>query len=126
MDKFFLIAIGGALGSAARWGVQMLLNPLSQKWHFPMGTLAVNCVGCFCIGLTAGLLATRWASLPDAYRLAITVGVLGGFTTFSSYGLDTVGLAEQGFPWRAAGNVLASNALGFLLVFMGDKLVRGV
>jgi fluoride exporter len=116
---FVWVALGGALGSVARYGCAAL----ALRWFgplFPWGTLFVNVVGSFAIGALAGLTAPdgRPLVIGDT-RAFLIIGVLGGFTTFSSFSLDTLSLARQG-AWVAAGtNVLASVALCLLAVYAG-------
>ena len=122
--RLLLIALGGAVGTLARYGAGALLRGASQRGEFPYGTLAVNLVGCFAIGLFSGLFAERWP-VREEYRLALIVGVLGGFTTFSSFGWETAAMLRDGHVLRAAANVLAQNVLGVVLVFAGYALARG-
>lgn len=102
MMQFLLVAIGGAIGSAARFGVGIV----AARWFgtgFPWGTLAVNALG----GFAMGVLAARLASPDENLRLLLGVGVLGGFTTFSAFSLETVRLLQQQ-PASALFYVLAS------------------
>ena len=95
------VGFGGALGAMARY----LAGQLAQRifgTSFPWGTLAVNISGCFLIGLACGLLQTEEASTP---RLFIIVGVLGGFTTFSAFGYETMDLLKENGAGPAAANV---------------------
>jgi CrcB protein len=89
---------------------------------FPYGTLAVNLAGCFAAGLLFPLL--EQAGLSPDLRLAVFTGFLGGFTTFSAYGLQTLVLADGGMRVLAVANVLASNLAGLLMVWLGDRLGR--
>ena len=93
--QLIVIAIGGAVGSVLRF---MLSNGLGV-WlgrSFPFGTLSVNLLGCFLMGLMAEALVLQRVALSLEYRAAILVGVFGGFTTFSSFSLETFYLLEQG------------------------------
>ena len=90
MMNVFLVAVGGAVGAVARYGVGLGAARLFGL-AFPWGTLAVNIVG----GLAMGLLAAKTAPEQEALRLALGVGVLGGFTTFSAFSLETVRLMEH-------------------------------
>ncbi len=121
MHKLLLIALGGAVGTLARYGTHVLSRGLGERASFPIGTLIVNLLGCFVIGYTHGLLIDR---VREEYRLAIVVGFLGGFTTFSTFAWDTAGLLRDGQTTRAMINVVASNALGIALVFVGHSLSR--
>ncbi len=124
MEKLFLVAAGGALGSVARyqtgvWALR-LLGP-GRPWA---GTFTVNIVGGFLMGLLVGLLAHRGGADQDRWRLLLAVGVLGGFTTFSSFSLDA-SLMIQRRAWdMAAGYALASVGLSIAALFLGLTLAR--
>jgi CrcB protein len=115
------IAIGGALGSIARHGVNQLMHTRTST-RFPLGTVAVNVVGCFVIGLLAGLLASDRIELRFHWREFVFVGLLGGFTTFSTFGLDTFMLARTHSVSQAAINVIAQVVGGLLAVWIGYQL----
>jgi fluoride exporter len=96
------VAAGGALGSLVRHAVNVATT---ARWPtFPVGTIIVNVVGCFVIGLLAGLIATRRLHFPFYWREFVFVGFLGGFTTFSTFSLETLVLART-HPGNAALNV---------------------
>lgn len=101
-----------------RFGVATALKAVSRDAHFPLGTLVVNVVGCFAIGVLWQLLAGPWAVREDV-RIAILVGLLGGFTTFSSFGLETMQMWGDGHHGRAIAYVVLSNLLGFAGVWAG-------
>ena len=86
---WFAIAIGGALGAVARHGVNHLVHVRWLTTRLPIGTVVVNLAGCLAIGLLAGLLASERLALRGHWREFVFVGLLGGFTTFSTFGLDT-------------------------------------
>jgi fluoride exporter len=123
--KVLLIAGGGAIGSVLRYWLAALtqrhLGSLTASWFghaLPLGTLAVNLIGCLLIGALAALFVRH--ELPhEQYRLALTVGVLGGFTTFSAFGLDTFVLLQRGHIWLALFNVVASCVAGVGAVAIG-------
>ncbi len=118
MQQVLLVALGGAVGSIARYGVGLA----AARWFglaFPWGTLAVNVLG----GLAIGLMAARIAPENESLRLLIGTGLLGGFTTFSAFSLETVRLLEQQ-PGLAALYVLASLVLGVGACWMGLQLGR--
>lgn len=94
MDKFLLVGCGGFLGSVARYGVALWL-PRSGPISFPVATFGVNMLGCFLIGALAGFDAAR-AGLGENARALLMMGVLGGFTTFSAFGLESFELLRQG------------------------------
>ena len=122
--RLLLVLAGGALGSGARYLVAVwMANRFGPE--FPWGTLTVNVAGSFLIGLLATL-ADEVASIGPAARVFLVVGVLGGFTTFSSFSLETLRLAEQNEPIRAAANVLANVALALLAALVGVAASRAM
>jgi CrcB protein len=116
---YFWVALGGALGSVTRYAC----SGLALRWfgaQFPWGTLFVNVSGSFAIGVLGALAmhGTRSLATGDA-RAFLVVGLLGGFTTFSSFSLETLTLARAGQLGAAGANVLASLALCLLAVWLG-------
>ena len=114
------VGLGGALGAMARY----LAGQLAQRLFgagFPWGTLTVNISGCFLIGLACGLLQTAEAS-PS--RLFIVVGVLGGFTTFSAFGYETISLLKENSAGLAGANVGLQIAAGLSAVWLGQALSK--
>lgn len=122
MYAFILVGLGGAIGSMARFGVSKLI-PIGS---FPVATLTVNVVGSLLMGILIGALA-KWASgWGDGARLFLAVGVLGGFTTFSAFSLDSIVLIERG-QWVAAfGYVFVSVLASLAAIGVGLLLMRGV
>jgi CrcB protein len=129
MLRLLSIACGGALGSVLRY----LLGVLTQRqwdmrvpsFYFPVGTLLINVVGCLLIGLLSAIFAAN-PTIRDEVRYGLIVGVLGGFTTFSAFGLETFVLATDERPLAALAYVLASCALGIAAVFLGYRLGQGL
>jgi CrcB protein len=121
--NFLLVMIGGAVGSAGRYAVgKLTLGTLGP--NYPWGTIAVNLIGGFLMGLLAGLLARTGGS--EQTRLLIGVGVLGGFTTFSAFSLDAVTMIERG-QWGVAVTYALVSVIGSVLaLFGGLYLVRTV
>lgn len=117
---FLQVALGGALGSMARYGVTILAGRVTG---LPLGTLTVNIAGCFAMGLLASVLALR-----GGQHLAplLLTGVLGGFTTFSAFSLDTLTLWQRGAAGLAMGYVAASVLLSLAAVTAGLALGRGI
>ncbi|MGE0596930.1 MAG: fluoride efflux transporter CrcB [Hyphomonadaceae bacterium] len=118
MGHVLLVALGGALGSVARYGVGVL----AARWFglgFPWGTLAVNVIG----GLAMGVLAARVGPAEENARLLLGVGLLGGFTTFSAFSLETVRLLEHHFA-LATLYVAASLVLSVAACWLGLMLGR--
>ena len=122
MSVWLGVMLGGAVGSALRYGVSLAMgNKLGPD--FPFGTLSVNVLGCLLIGLLGVLMTGPWA-LREELRLAVLVGGLGGFTTFSTFGSDTLALLDQG-RWSAALlYVSVSNIAGLIAVWLGSRLAR--
>ena len=111
-------ALGGALGSVSRYLLGIWIQTLSKSLDFPYGTLAVNLIGCFVIGFLSQLAETRGAFTPES-RALIFIGLLGGFTTFSAFGNDTINLFRDGETFNALANVGANVILGLALVWFG-------
>jgi len=124
MRPFLLVFLGGGLGAGLRYGAALLvagrgtgLGP--EAAAFPWATLAVNLVGSFLIGVLAGLLAGR-----ETARLVLVTGLLGGFTTFSAFSLDTLTLLGSGRAGFALGYVAASVVGGLALAWLGAQTTR--
>jgi CrcB protein len=123
LRSLLLVAFGGALGSAARYAVGGWVHASFPRVALPIGTLAVNTSGCFVIGVLAALVEVRQLLSPQV-RLLLMIGVLGGFTTFSSFALETLALARDAQFARALSNAGAQLALGLAAVWLGYSLVR--
>lgn len=121
MTKLLLIGAGGFIGSVLRYITGGFVQALSQSIAFPYGTLAVNILGCFCIGFQSELFDTRSLISPDT-RAFLTVGILGGFTTFSAFGNETMNLIREGEAALALMNVGAQVLLGLGAVWAGYTL----
>ena len=120
--QYFWVALGGGIGASLRHGLgQWSARALGDG--FPVGTLAANILGSLLMGLLAGWLVGREA---EAARLLLGVGLLGGFTTFSAFSLDSVRLLEAGRWGAAAGYVGGSVALSLLACLIGVWLARGL
>jgi fluoride exporter len=112
------IALGGALGSVLRYLLAAWTQSISRSIDFPYGTLAVNLIGCFAIGFLSQLAEVRGAFTPES-RTLVFIGILGGFTTFSSFGNETMNLLRDGETINALANVGANVILGLFLVWLG-------
>ncbi len=123
MSPLLYVMVGGAVGSGARYLTGRAMTALLGA-GYPFGTLAVNLVGGLLMGVLVGVLARNAA--PEGWRLLIGVGVLGGFTTFSSFSLDVVTMAERGAPGLALGYVLVSVIGSIAALFAGLSAVRAV
>ncbi len=124
MKLVLAIAAGGAIGAVGRHYVGVC----ALRWlgtAFPYGTLAVNVAGSFLMGVLVGLMAAKW-SVGAELRAFLTVGVLGGFTTFSAFSLDFATLVERGETALAAGYVAASVILALAGIFAGMHLTRAL
>jgi CrcB protein len=119
MANWLWVALGGAFGATARYGVSTLLARFAGT-GFPFGTLAVNVLGCAFAGATIGWLERHPAPAPT--RLFVVVGLLGGFTTFSAFGLETLALQREGRSAAAFGNVALNLVLGLSATFVGWRL----
>lgn len=118
MITLLQVALGGAIGAVLRYGTGMLAVRLAGS-GFPWGTLTVNLLGSFLMGMAFAILGPR---APGG--LFLMTGVLGGFTTFSAFSLETVALIERGAPGLAAAYVLASVTGGVLLLMSALWLFR--
>lgn len=118
--KWLLVMMGGSLGAASRYGIGLLT---ARLWGtgFPYGTLVVNLVGCFIIGLLFAL-ADRSRLLTPDVRLLLITGYLGALTTFSSFSVETVNAARAGLMLQAITNVLINNIGGLTLTYLGLRL----
>ena len=124
MYHFLFVALGGAVGASLRH----LTSLLTLRWfgpNFPWGTLTVNIVGSFLMGVFIELLARKFDSSQEL-RLLIATGIMGGFTTFSAFSLDVAVMWERGATLTAAGYVLASVMLSILALFAGLAVIRGL
>lgn len=122
MNVILAIAVGGALGALGRYWTGIAL----AQWlggGFPYGTLAVNVVGSFAMGLLIETSALLW-SPPEPLRAFIAVGLLGAFTTFSTFSMDFALMMERGAVINAAGYLLASVALSIAGLYAGLMLIR--
>jgi CrcB protein len=118
-----LVGFGGFFGSASRYFMSVWLHGVFPATTFPIGTLAVNVLGCLMIGVLGGLFETRQAFGPEA-RLFLMVGVLGGFTTFSSFAFETLALARDAEFLRAFANIAFQTVFGLVAAWLGYALVR--
>ena len=122
--RLLLVALGGALGSCLRYAANLFTHRAGTP-PFPYATFFVNVTGCFLIGLLAVACDERAWLGPNA-RVFLLVGVLGGYTTFSSFGYETVTLASQGATAAAFANVAGQVVLGLAAVWAGMALGRAL
>lgn len=119
MTRVLLVGAGGFLGSAARYLLSTFAFSVTPNWRFPLGTFLENILGCFAVGLLAGLAEGRGYFSPET-RILLVTGLLGGFTTFSAFGLETLVLIKRGNVWIAALYIAASVVLGLLGAWGGE------
>jgi fluoride exporter len=119
---YLIVFLGAGIGGAARHGVNVAAGRLFS-YGFPLGTLIVNVLGSFLIGVLAGYFAMR-SGVSQHVRLFLTTGILGGFTTFSSFSLDAALLVERHSFWLAAGYVVGSVGVSLAAFFLGLSLFR--
>ena len=116
-----LVGAGGFIGAIFRYGLSGFVQRSSSLGAFPYGTLVVNMIGCLLIGIAVGIIDSRQMVNPE-FRSFVLVGVLGGFTTYSTFGLETFALLRDADFLRAIANVAIHIALGLVLVWIGYSL----
>ena len=124
MMEIISVAVGGALGAVCRYLLGIFISRASGS-ALPWGTFAINIIGCFCMGLLMTLIVER-GLLPAAWRLFLCVGLLGGFTTFSSFGYESLMLLTEGNIAAAAAYSGGSLLLGLLAAGAGVLAGKGV
>lgn len=124
MNQVLAIAAGGALGSVLRYGLSTWVHTLAGR-GFPYGTLAVNVLGSLAMGFLFVLLVERVGE-SAVWRAGLLIGLLGGFTTFSSFSIETFNLIEQGALVKAAGNMAASLFLCLGATWLGVLFARQI
>lgn len=123
MRNLLLVGLGGAIGACARYLLGGWVMRLMHEPRFPWGTLVVNVLGCLLIGWLAGLMVDRGLFGPS-FRLLVLIGILGGFTTFSSFGLETWTLLQDHEFGGAMLNAALQLGLGLGAVVLGATLAR--
>jgi len=118
MTNILLVGIGGFIGSVLRYLASGYVQQASKSVDFPYGTLAVNVIGCFIIGFLAQLAEERGVFTSES-RLFVFTGFLGGFTTFSSFGNETLNLARDTQMMDALANIGANVIIGLFAVWLG-------
>lgn len=119
-QQVLLVALGGALGSVLRYLCGLGINRSVLLAAFPWSTLAVNVMGCFIIGFAGGLGSSK-QMLTEGGRLFLFTGILGGFTTFSAFGLETFYLLRNGQVILAVGNIALQVGVGLAAVVLGYR-----
>jgi CrcB protein len=121
MDKAFYVGAGGFVGSVLRYWVSGLAQQFANNPSFPYGTLTVNLIGCLVIGFLSQLADTRGVFTPEA-RLFVFVGILGGFTTFSTFGNETMNFLRGGEGLPALFNIAAHILAGLSAIWLGRSI----
>lgn len=124
MMRFLLVGLGGAIGSMARYGVGLAAVRLAPGAHWPWATLTVNVVGGLLMGLLVGWMAERAGAGQENIRVLGAVGVLGGFTTFSAFSLETALMIERRQYGMAAGYVAVSVVVAIVALMVGLMVAR--
>jgi CrcB protein len=121
MKILLAIGTGSFIGGVSRYLLSQLVHAKFMS-GFPIGTLTVNVIGCFCIGLVFGL--SDKGNLSSEWRLFLATGLLGGFTTFSAFSHETVGMLRDGQLWYASAYVTVSILIGLAATFLGIALIK--
>lgn len=124
MSTYLAIAVGGTLGCWARYALTGLIQHFAGR-SFPTATLCINVLGCFLMGYLLTVTLERVVMAPSV-RTGLLTGGLGGFTTFSTFGMETLVLLQQGAAGKAALYIVASVGLGVLAAFIGFYLARAL
>jgi len=124
MIRLLLVALGGAIGASARYGLGVAALRFAPNAAWPWGTFAANVIGGLLIGLLTGWLALRGGAGQETVRLFAAVGVLGGFTTFSAFSLETMLMIERRQWALAGGYVGLSVVLAVAALFIGLMIAR--
>ncbi|MDD5772383.1 MAG: fluoride efflux transporter CrcB [bacterium] len=120
MIKILIVGLGGFIGSVFRYLLGNWVSRLLNNPEFPYGTLTVNILGCLVIGFLGGIVNLRQGFTPET-RLFLFVGILGGFTTFSSFGYETFLLLNNGKIFTAGINIVAQVFIGLAAVWIGYR-----
>lgn len=122
LKQIAIVALGGAIGSVARYKLGGIVLHHAEHLDFPVSTFSVNIAGCFVIGLLAGLVEHHYLFSPSA-RLFLFTGLLGGFTTFSAFGYESLFLIRRNLLGMSLGYVMLSVVCGLAAVWFGIRLV---
>ena len=121
VQQLFVVGLGGALGAMARYGLSGWVQ--RQAGTFPLGTMVVNVVGCLILGAMMTLVEDRPALSPNT-RLFVGIGLLGSFTTFSTFGFETFELLREREHWLALASVAGNLGIGLAAVVLGRTIIR--
>jgi fluoride exporter len=118
IKNLLLVGLGGGIGSMLRYGTSLLIKPKL----FPFATLSVNIIGCFIIGLVFAF-SIKEEGISDSWKLFLATGICGGFTTFSAFSLESMGLLQSGKTGLALTYIIVSILLGIIATFLGYQLI---
>jgi CrcB protein len=124
MGNVLLVGLGGFLGSILRYWIGGFVNRFTLGSLIPVGTLAVNVLGCLALGFLAGIFSSD--GYPTPTRLFLFIGLLGGFTTYSTFGYESFHLLQESLPLYALANVLLQVVLGVGGIWLGHLLSKAV
>lgn len=126
MKSVLIVALGGAIGSVLRYLLSAWTLHHAVNWRFPIGTFAVNIIGCLMVGILAGLIVKHHFFSPEV-RLFLFTGIAGGFTTFSAFGMETFYLLRRDEVLIAGSYVISSVVVGLVVLWVGFSLstIRG-
>lgn len=120
MEKILFVGLGGFIGAVLRYGIGGWAQTLSGSTNFPYGTLTVNLIGCLAVGLLSQLAEVSQWMTPET-RLFLFIGLLGAFTTFSTFGNETINLLRDGQTFLSLANIGAQVLLGLAAVWLGQR-----
>jgi fluoride exporter len=118
LKNLLLVGLGGSIGSMARYAVSLLIKSIT----FPFATLSVNIIGSFIIGLVLAM-SIKEAGISDNWKIFVATGICGGFTTFSAFSLENMGLLQSGKITMAVIYIIFSIVLGIVATFLGYGLI---
>ena len=125
LSTLLWVGLGGFIGSICRFALGGAAHQLLHKSAFPYGTMVVNLVGCFAIGVVGGLVETRQLFTLET-RMFLLVGLLGGFTTFSTFGYESLTLVRDGQVLASLANIAVQVVAGIFLVWVGYGLTKSL
>jgi CrcB protein len=123
MKNFIVVAVGGAIGACARYSLSGFVLHRTFQHRFPLGTFTVNILGCLLAGIVMGL-AEKHKIVHHELRLFLITGILGGFTTFSAFGIETAALLKRGDIFTAAEYIMLTVLVGFLAMWIAYSYLK--
>ena len=122
MNNYLYVAFGGGIGAVLRVAVAGLIQQAAPTLSFPLATFTINVLGCFFAGMIVAL-SDRLGGIGEHWRHLVMTGLLGGFTTFSAFGVETVELMKRGMPGTAASYAAGSVICGLVSLYLATMLV---